>query len=146
MMIIMSWWANTLEPHCQTEGDPEVSRGHWIKVNKLPWWLSQTWLMSGGGGECVWGLGPDKVCLKIKMEVKYIYRYCFLLSLYQYVHLQYVNCGFHGRLCYIQYQRRMTLCLINQQQYTDMFHLTVLCVEWSLMSNQDLLMDNGALP
>lgn len=85
--------------------------------------------MSGGGGECVWGLGPDKVCLKIKMEVKYIYRYCFLLSLYQYVHLQYVNCGFHGRLYYIQYQRRMTLCLINQQQYTDMFHLTVLCVE-----------------
>lgn len=28
--------ANALEPLCQTEGDPEVSRGHKIKVNKLP--------------------------------------------------------------------------------------------------------------
>lgn len=35
-MTVMCRRANALEPLCQTEGDPEVSRGHEIKVNKLP--------------------------------------------------------------------------------------------------------------
>ena len=52
--------------HCQTEGDPEVSRGRWIKVNKLPQCLSPDWLMQHWGRECVQGLCQDKVTTAIE--------------------------------------------------------------------------------
>lgn len=48
--MVMCRRTNALEPLCQTEGDPEVSKGHEIKVNKLPrclHWPDWCWVWEG---------------------------------------------------------------------------------------------------